>query len=92
MPNYPITGHPTTDFLRGHFEENDTIEFEGVVLERIKTPLEPGDTYIAGRNAGIKLLTVQNVSPDYGGARTVYPVENSYPYDLVECYKVRIKE
>lgn len=48
-----------------------------------------GDTYIAERNTGPKLLTVQSIREDL---YFVVPVENEYCYDTWECVKVRMVE
>lgn len=61
-----------------------TIEFEGVKLKvDDKAKIVPGDIYLAKRNAGWKLLTC-----DYVKMGAIFPVENAYPYDIHECYKV----
>jgi hypothetical protein len=64
-----------------------TVEFEGVTLKMIgdSDSLLPGDTYVAQRNQGPKLLTVREIAMN-----AVFPVENAYPYDLWECVKVEI--
>jgi hypothetical protein len=46
--------------------------------------IQPGDTYIAQRNNGWKLLTCDYVSP----AHCVFPVEKAYVYDTWESVKV----
>lgn len=57
--------------------------------------LRPGDTYVAERNSGPKLLTVREVRKtlgehdEYAGA--VFAVEPAYPFDLWECVKVAIE-
>lgn len=48
--------------------------------------LEPGDLYVAERNQGPKLLTVQMVNWDHG---FVIPTTNDYLYDIHECVKVK---
>lgn len=45
---------------------------------------KPGDTYLAERNQGVRLLTVREVHP--GGY--IIPVEPAYPYDAWECVKI----
>lgn len=72
------------DLRSGH-----DVQFEGAILIPVKGKLEPGDTYIAERNAGPKLLTVEKVVDDGG---YVVPVEAAYPYDTWECIKVKIAE
>ena len=65
------------------------IEFEGAVL--VWTPyrtLQPGDTYLAAKNNGLRLLTVNRVNHR---PHTVIPMEqNKYHYDLNDCYRVRL--
>jgi hypothetical protein len=60
------------------------IEFEGLKIKATQKRLEPGDTYIAKRNTGWKLLTVKKVE-NY----IVHPMEYpAYSFDECECYKV----
>ena len=47
-------------------------------------PIQPGDTYLAERNTGPKLLTCEAVN-ERGWIR---PVEMEYSYDTWECIKV----
>lgn len=44
---------------------------------------QPGDTYLAERNLGVRLLTVKKVHNGY-----IIPVEPAYPYDVWECVKI----
>lgn len=82
--------------IQNELRENKNVEFEGVMLEYVGEwrKLVPGDTYVAERNQGPRLLTVRVVKPflgvenEFSGA--VFPVENAYPYDLDECVKVNI--
>lgn len=70
-------------------------EFEGVkfkVLTEVGADgkvyhkkLEKGDTYLAARNTGPHLLTVEEVAM---GA--VFPVETAYPFDLNECVPIEL--
>lgn len=46
-------------------------------------PIRPGDTYLAKRNTGWKLLTCRDL-----GEACVYPVEMRYAFDFNECVKV----
>lgn len=48
--------------------------------------IKPGDSYIAMRNTGLRLLTCKEVRSGF-----VVPTEPEYPYDLWECVKVEIK-
>ena len=68
--------------------------FEGVRLEAEDGPLRIGDTYLAERNSGPKLLTVKQVHGHWDGLYLVptyvESVENEYPYDYHECVKVKI--
>jgi len=49
--------------------------------------IEPGDTYIAERNSGLKLLTCRDRN-DEGG--WINPVEIAYPYDTHECIRIEL--
>lgn len=46
-------------------------------------PIQPGDTYVAGRNTGPHLLTCQSIGDGF-----IVPVEAAYCFDLHECRKV----
>jgi hypothetical protein len=49
--------------------------------------IQPGDTYIAERNEGLKLLTCKhNNVKDYW----IEPVENAYSYDTGECFRIEL--
>lgn len=62
-----------------------TIELEGAtIVADGAAKIEPGDTYIAKRNTGWKLLTCRFVDPNHW----VMPVESAYSYDTWECAKV----
>jgi hypothetical protein len=67
--------------------DGQTIEFDGFQVTKADGPIEPGDTYLAGRNMGPKLLTARLVDTELG---CIYPNERVYPYDLHECVKVEI--
>lgn len=66
------------------------VEFEGATVVYIGEwdLLNEGDTYMAERNVGPQLLTVDRVDREIG---CVFPKEVAYPYDLYECVKVEIK-
>jgi len=76
------------------------IEFEGMILRLIPgkeygNDLEVGDTYLAQRNSGPKLLTVKEVhmKPEARYTNWVVPVEkDAYSFDLHECVGVEIVE
>ena len=78
--------YPEAKKLRAHFAKTDIFEFEGVELKRSNSKLEPGDSYLAARNKEPQFLTVKEVK-----IGCVYPVEDAYPYDLHECYKVEVQ-
>ena len=92
--NYPVKRKLQEAYYRG----DKTIEVDGIVVEMVGdwTTLERGDVYVAGRNRGPFLLTVDHVQEVLEGSEgqqwvgCVYPVENEYPYDLGECFKVII--
>lgn len=85
-------------FLRTHPGIGEAVRtgtVEGVPVRIIpKVPytvdwlhFRPGDTYIAERNTGLKLLTVKEVHPQ----GFIIPVEPAYPYDTGECVKIEIE-
>jgi len=65
------------------------IDFEGVKIRKVGDwqDLKPGDTYIAERNTGPKLLTVREV--DLASA-CIYAKEPAYAFDLGEVRKIEI--
>ena len=58
--------------------------FEGISFTIDHTPIEAGDTYLAGRNTGPHLLTCDFVKGD-----VIYPKEIAYPFDRWECVKIQ---
>ena len=71
-------------------------EFEGIQLKYIGewSDLKPGDTYVAERNQGPRLLTVSTIKETLGDrdqfVGAVFAKESAYPYDLGECVKIEI--
>jgi hypothetical protein len=66
--------------------DSNLVTIEGVTFEfSQERPTSPGEIYIAERNGGPKLLTVDYVDHENG---IVFPKERAYPYDLHECRKV----
>jgi hypothetical protein len=65
--------------------------FEGVRLRKTKdgADLLPGDTYVAERNSGPKLLTVREINHIQGW---IIPQENAYVFDIYECVGVEIAD
>ena len=61
------------------------VEFEGMTLVLSSEPIREGDTYLAERNTGPKLLTAKNIN---GAGRCIHAKENAYSFDLCECKKV----
>lgn len=47
-------------------------------------PIRPGDTYLAIRNTGVKLLTC-----DWLGEACVFAKENAYAFNWNECVKIK---
>ena len=88
----PIIRHPIAD--RQYQTINALFRGETVELEGVKFAMDgdgevfEGDIYIAERNTGPKLLTAKEV--DYRG--WIVPVEKAYPYDIIECVKVKLVE
>lgn len=82
--------------------EGEEVEFEGVKLrmtpgKETGATLEPGDSYIAERNSGPKLLTVAYVvDRDYAQrfglkfSGWVVPTEVQYSFDFYECVGVEV--
>lgn len=67
-------------------QESNFVTIEGVIFEfSQERPTSPGETYIAERNGGPKLLTVDYIDHKNG---IVFPKELAYPYNLNECRKV----
>lgn len=63
--------------------------FEGVPFRTTGTgyEIEPGDTYLAERNVGVKLLTCKENNRKDGW---IVPVEPAYPYDTHECVRIEL--
>ena len=60
---------------------------EGVPFRLLGGEIAPGDTYIAERNVGLRLLTCKENNHERGW---IVPVENAYPYDTGECIKIEL--
>jgi len=77
-------------FLRAHPGIKQALEageIEGVKFRFVGGEIEPGDTYIAERNAGLKLLTCrENVHEK----SFIIPMETAYAYDTWECFKIEL--
>lgn len=77
-------------FLEGHPEVREvlrTMTVEGVPFKLVPGDIETGDTYIAQRNTGLKLLTCRDNNREGGW---INPVENAYSYDTGECIKIEL--
>lgn len=61
------------------------VELEGATILASSNAgnIIPGDTYIAKRNTGWKLLTCRFVANN-----AVFPIEIGYAFDEWECFKV----
>lgn len=64
-------------------------EFEGVPFKVTGSgkDVEPGDTYLAERNVGVKLLTCKLNDLNIG---CIFPEEKAYPYDACECVRIEL--
>jgi len=65
----------------------DAGEFKGLAFEVAGEGLdiEPGDTYLAERNSGVKLLTCK----EHNRAKNwIVPVEDAYLFDTWECVRI----
>jgi hypothetical protein len=74
------------DTFRTFWQRKDTeVEIEGVVfIVTYSEPIQVGDTYIAERNTGPKLLTALEL-----GEGCIHPKEfPAYSFDTYECAKV----
>ena len=93
-----LYNHPTTKILMEAWAGDQIVEVEGVQFRMTGdwTSLEPGDTYVAGRNGLPQIYTVKLVKETAGDqnqfAGYVLPEPWAYPYDLHECYKVELAE
>ncbi|WIB65830.1 hypothetical protein [Curtobacterium sp. MCBD17_040] len=82
----------TDVFLSGHPGIAETIRtglVEGVpfTLSGDGADIRPGDTDIAERNSGLKLLTCRQNDVEHGW---VLPEEIAYPFDTFECFQVEL--
>jgi len=78
-------------YLAAHPGINKAItsgEIEGVPFNVLDGDILPGDTYIAERNSGLKLLTCRENNHEQGW---IVPVESAYVYDTVECIRIELQ-
>jgi len=66
----------------------ETGEIEGVPFKILDGDIEPGDTYIAERNVGLKVLTCRKNNREMGW---IEPVEPAYSYDTGECLRIELQ-
>ena len=81
--------YKVAEILRqSYYHGNKTVVIDGVTFKMtgVGRNLRTGDTYVAGRNTGPHLLTVDKLCD--GG--WISSKEDAYPYDLQECYKVEM--
>ncbi len=53
-------------------------------VQLVDEPIQPGDSYLAGRNTNVVLLTCNKIEMG-----CIFPVEKyQYPYDIHECHKI----
>lgn len=78
----PITNTEWCQFLR-NLSGEQRVMFEGTPLLLTAEPIAVGDTYLACRNTGPKLLTARAI-----GNGCIHPCETGYSFDLCECRKV----
>ena len=64
-----------------------TGKIEGVPFRVLDGDILPGDTYIAERNTGLRLLTCRQNNKDRGW---VVPVGPEYLYDTGECFRIEL--
>ena len=72
---------------KGIAQALDTMSIEGLGFKVVGhgKDIKPGDTYIAERNVGLKVLTCKENNQDRGW---IVPVESAYSYDTGECIKI----
>jgi len=78
-------------YLMAHPGINKAItsgEIEGVPFKLLDGDILPGDTYIAERNSGLKLLTCRSNNHEDGW---IVPVEDAYCYDTNECIRIELQ-
>ncbi len=63
--------------------DGGVLDLDGIKLKKIDRELKPGDLYVAERNTGPKLLTVQEIANN-----AVFPTCNGYAFDIGECVAV----
>lgn len=92
----PADGYVPSDFHPGWLAYRpgiraalETGEIEGMRFRVLGkgADLEPGDTYIAERNSGMKLLTCRDNDHENGW---VFPTERAYAFNVGECVKVEL--
>lgn len=92
----PAEGYIATDFHPGWLAYRPGIHaaLEAGLIEGVRfrvvgmgADLEPGDTYIAERNSGMKLLTCRDHDRENGW---VFPVERAYAFNTGECVKIAL--
>lgn len=70
--------------------DGGTVEIEGLAFVMDGDgEVRPGDTYIAERNTGPKLLTCLGINISLS---CIVPVENAYCFDTNECIRVKMVE
>jgi len=74
---------------RGIREALESGQIEGVPFRvtGMGRDIRPGDTYIAERNVGLKLLTCRENDKENGW---IIPDGNAYPYDTGECIRIEL--
>src|SRR4051794_32512928 len=82
-----------TLYIQTHKGVRDALEsgkIEGVSFKVTGhgTDIQPGDTYIAERSDGLKLLTCKKNDWDNGW---ITPVEMAYSYDTGECIRIELE-
>lgn len=92
----PAEGYIATDFHQGWLAYRPGIhaaleagQIEGVRFRVLGmgSDIEPGDTYIAERHSGMKLLTCRDHDRENGW---VFPVERAYAFNTGECVKIAL--
>lgn len=62
-------------------------EIEGIPFRVLEGDIEAGDTYIAERRGGMRLLTCRENNKEQ---RWIVPVEQAYTYNTGDCVRIEL--
>lgn len=72
--------------LTDRVRKGEVVSLDGFTITIRPGNIEPGDTYLAEKNTGPKLLTAKGIHP----RGYIIPEEFAYPYDTCDCVRVHI--